>query len=159
VLDHNQGLTSLDFCDIDYCVLANGLRGNSRLKVFIPSLSSNFEVGNRQVLAVAGAVKENEGLVDLDFCDGRCVSDETWDAMCDSLKTHPTFEVLGLCAPSICEFRIQALVNMLKVNMSIHIIYICMTITANMSFFDQSFLVSRRIGSGHAFLPSKNLAQ
>jgi hypothetical protein len=60
------------------------------------------------------------------------VSDEAWDAVCDSLKTHPTLEVLDLRAitademtiPAAAEIksRIEALVDMLKVNTSIHTI-------------------------------------
>jgi hypothetical protein len=39
VLGRNQGPTKLDCCDIDNFVLVDGLRGNSRLKRFIPRLS------------------------------------------------------------------------------------------------------------------------
>jgi hypothetical protein len=40
-LGRNQGPTKLDYCDIDNLVLADGLRGNSRLKYLRPMLSSN----------------------------------------------------------------------------------------------------------------------
>jgi hypothetical protein len=58
--------------------------------------------------------------------------DETWGAICDSLKTHPTLQVLNLRAPNnngtpaqaVITSRIQALLNMLKMNMSIHTIYL-----------------------------------
>jgi hypothetical protein len=60
VLGRNLGPTKLAFGDIDYSVLANGLRGNSRLKSLTPRISSNLEVSNRQVLAIAGAVRENK---------------------------------------------------------------------------------------------------
>jgi hypothetical protein len=132
VLGRNQGPTKLTFCDIDYPVLAGGLRGNSRLKSLRLRTSSNLEVGKRQVLAIAGALKENKGLVDLGFWHGLGMSDETWGAVCDSLKTHPTVEVLNLnlstaytdtmTAPAELKAQIQALVNMLKVNLSIHTI-------------------------------------
>jgi hypothetical protein len=127
VLGRNQGPTKLIGCDIDNIVLADGLRGNSRLKVFRPLISNN---GNRQVLAIAGALKENKGLVTLDLRTSRLsVSDETWSAVCDSLKTHPTLEVLNLysvyhqdapLAPTALKSRIQALLDMVKVNLSIH---------------------------------------
>jgi hypothetical protein len=52
----------------------------------------------------------------------------------DSLETHPTLEVLNLRStqifgsysldPAVITSRIQALVDMLKVNMSIHTIYL-----------------------------------
>jgi hypothetical protein len=129
VLRRNQGPTKLDCCYIDRFVLANGLRGNNRLKSWRPQLY-NRDDGNAEVLAIAGAVKENKGLVDLDLSHDFKMSDETWDAVCDSLKTHPTLEVLNLSstqtlgfapsAPAVLKSRIQALVDMLKVNMSIH---------------------------------------
>jgi hypothetical protein len=63
------------------------------------------------------------------FC---LVSDETWDAISDSLKTHPTLEVLDLrvyftnttTAPAVITSRTQALLNMLKVNTSIHTLHL-----------------------------------
>jgi hypothetical protein len=128
VLGRNQGPTKLELCDIDDTVIANGLRGNSRLKSLSPRIYSSPDVDNRQVLAIAGALRENRGLVDFDlsFC---WVSDETWGAICDSLETHPTLEVLNLrapynatTAPAVISSRIQALLNMMKVNISIHTI-------------------------------------
>jgi hypothetical protein len=94
----------------------------------IPHFSSNLEVRNRQVLAIACALRENKGLVDLDLsCLSFGLSGETWGAICDSLKAHPTLEVLNLNAarwgattPVFLKFWVQALVAMLKVNMSIH---------------------------------------
>jgi hypothetical protein len=129
ILGRNEGPTRLDDdCDMDISLLANGLRGNSRLK----SLRPNRCLLNRTVLALAGALKENFGLVDLNL-SFRWVSDETWNAICNSLKTHPTLQVLDFLplfsfqaeaqpSPALLQSRIQALVDMLKVNMSIHTI-------------------------------------
>jgi hypothetical protein len=130
VLGRNQGPTKLNCCYIDNFVLANGLRGDSRLKSFKPRISRSPGVGNPEVLAIAGALKENKGLVDLDLWHNFRISDETWGAVCDSLETHPTLEVLNLLgrlidatmAPDVITFRIQALLDMLKVNLSIHTI-------------------------------------
>jgi hypothetical protein len=132
VLGRNQGPTDIVFSYFDNCVLANGLCGNSRLKSLKPRFSNNRGVGNREVLEIAGALKENKGLVDLNLIDCLQVSDETWGAICDSLETHPTLEVLDLCsreplgllAPAVLKSRIQALVDMLKVNMSIHTLHL-----------------------------------
>jgi hypothetical protein len=139
----NRGPTKVHECDIDTLVLADGLRGNSRLKIFKPVLSDDREVGNRQILAIAGAIRENKGLVALDLGYNRRLrhdlrmSDETWGAVCGSLRTHPTLEVLTLrpsfihqnreppappVPPAVLKSRIQELVNMLKVNTSIHTI-------------------------------------
>jgi hypothetical protein len=134
VLGRNQGPTKLDRCHIDNIVLANGLRGNSRLKSLKPRRSNNYEVGNREVLAIAGALKENKGLVELALHNGYGLNDETWGVVCDSLKTHPTLEVLdlrtietygaGALGPAELKSRIQALLDMMKMNMSIHTIHL-----------------------------------
>jgi hypothetical protein len=129
VLGCNQGPTKLDRCDVDNIVLADGLRGNSRLKSFKPDISHSLEVADQEVLAIAGALRENKGLVDLNL-RYTLLSDETWNAMCDSLKTHPRLEVLDLrpfvanntTAPAVITSRMQALANMLKLNTSIHTI-------------------------------------
>jgi hypothetical protein len=132
VLGRNQGPTKLDLCQIDNFVLANGLRGNSSLKSFMLRQSSSPDDGNREFLAIAAALKENKGLVVLDLWHNFRMSDEAWDAVCDSLKTHPALEVLNLysaftyatTAPAMLNSRIQALVKMLKMNMSIHTIHL-----------------------------------
>jgi hypothetical protein len=125
VLGRNQGPTKLVLRYIDNSGLTDGLRGNSRLKSFRPRLSDNCVEGNQRLLAIAGALKENKGLVDLDLEHNFRMSDETWGAVCDSLKTHPTLQFLDLCsnasvAPAVLKSRIQALLDMLKVNLSIH---------------------------------------
>jgi hypothetical protein len=131
VFRRNQGPTKLYDCVIDNIVLADGLRGNSRLKSLTPLISSNHETGKLEVLAIVDALKENKGLVELDLST-RCFrkNDETWGAVCDSLKTHPTLEVLNLSsaltdatiAPAVIKSRIQALLDMAKVNLSIRTI-------------------------------------
>jgi hypothetical protein len=70
VLGRNQGPTMLDFCKVDSLLLVDGLRGNSRLKVFRAFISGSGEVREREFLAIAGAVKENKGLVYLDLSYG-----------------------------------------------------------------------------------------
>jgi hypothetical protein len=115
VLGSNQGPTELHSYAIDNMVFANGLRGNSRLKSLTPYSSGSREFDNRQVLAIASALRENEGLVDLDL-NSCWMSDETWGAVCDSLKTHPTLEVLdlssvysaGMMTPAVIAYRIHA---------------------------------------------------
>jgi hypothetical protein len=60
------------------------------------------------------------------------MNDETWGAICDFLKAHPTIEVLDLrasyadaaTAPAVLKSRIQALLNMVKTNMSIHTLHL-----------------------------------
>jgi hypothetical protein len=130
VLGRNQGPTVLDNCAIDYSILADGLRGNSRLKRLRTTYSINLDDGNRQGLAIANALRENKGLVKLSPFLGSNASDETWGAICHSLKTHPTLEVLNLrstqnaATATAITSRIPALVDMMKVNASIHTIHL-----------------------------------
>jgi hypothetical protein len=135
VLGRNQGPTRLDYCKIDTFLLANRLRGKSRLeRSFGPHFSMDLDICSRQLLAIADAIRENEGLIK--WCL-RChciivMNVETWDAICDSLKTHPTLEVLHLgekyndtaTVPAIITSRVQALLGMMEVNTSIHTIYL-----------------------------------
>jgi hypothetical protein len=133
VLGRNQGPTKLHSYFMDYSVLADGLRGNSRLKRLIPRISSNLQVGNREVLAIAGALRENKGLVELNL-PSRWSDETSWGAICDSLETHPTLEVLILqdtdsdrplpVPPAVLKSRVQAIVDMMKVNISIHAIHL-----------------------------------
>jgi hypothetical protein len=137
VLGRNQGPNKLDSCEIDCSLLANGLRGNSRLKSLTLDLfSRDFDVGNREVIAIANALRENKGLVKLDLngYSGLTVSDETWGAICDSLKTHPTLEILNLpstlntamAGPAAITSRIQALLDLMELNLSIHTMDVCL---------------------------------
>jgi hypothetical protein len=127
VLGRNQGPTELHYCSIDFTVLADGLRGNSRLKS-LTNRDIDFEV-----LAVAGTLKENKGLAvfDLSYC---WLSDLAWYAICDSFKTHPTLQALNLrnqtmrpfgVSPAVLKSRIQALVDVMEGNISIHAIHVC----------------------------------
>jgi hypothetical protein len=128
-LGRNQGPTKLDRCIIDYSVLADGLRGNSRLKSLRPRFSDDRGVGDQELLAIAGALKENKGLIDLNLtCRHAYGMSYDWGAVCDSLKTHPTLEVLNLSSaypyatitPAVLKSRMQTLLDMVKVNLSIH---------------------------------------
>jgi hypothetical protein len=147
VLGRNQGPTKLDGCWIDNSVLVDGLRGNSRLKSLVsPPLIVD--------VAIAGALRENLGFVALHIRHFR-MSDETWYAVCDSLKTHPTLQVLYLfpqfpdatMALAELNFQIQALVDMMKVNASIHTIHLDFQYTEH-ELFQRSvlpYLVTNRL--------------
>jgi hypothetical protein len=56
-----------------------------------------------------------------------------WNAICGSLETHPTLQVLHLWArrrgapfltPAVLKSRVQALVDMMKVNISMHTLHL-----------------------------------
>jgi hypothetical protein len=125
VLGRNQGPTELDYCFIDNFVLANRLRGKSRLK----SLNLRFsrEGCNLELLVIAGALEENKGLVDLNPVHNLTMSIKSWGAICDSLETHPTLQVLRLrslrSTRADVSPQMQALLDMMKVNKSIHTIH------------------------------------
>ncbi len=104
------------------------MRGNSRLKSLAIRLS-NLEVANRELLAIAGALRENKGLVELEFFYRFNVNEEMLSFLCESLKTHPTLEVLDLSSAITAGMtstditpRMHALLDMMKVNISIQII-------------------------------------
>jgi hypothetical protein len=48
------------------------------------------DVGEQELLVIAGALKENKGLVDLQFRYDFGRSEEIWGAICDSLEKYPT---------------------------------------------------------------------
>jgi hypothetical protein len=131
VLQRNQGPTELVYCKGDNFVLADGLRGNSRLKrMRVCAFDQDMkDVSNQDLLAISSALKENKGLVHLRLWYDFRKSDGTWGAICDSLATHPTLEVLELgnvyadassLNPSVITSRLQALLDMIKGNRSIH---------------------------------------
>jgi hypothetical protein len=135
VLGRDQGPTKLHSCYIDYCALEDGLHGNSRLKSLLLPLPIRHVDDDRELLALDGALPENKGLVELTLECILGMSNESWDAICGSLETHPTLQVLHLWsapmpggspffAPAVLKSRKQALVDMLKVNMSIHTIHL-----------------------------------
>jgi hypothetical protein len=126
ILGRNQGPSKLDDCAIDYSILVNGLRGNSRLKHF-KHFFYKSSVSDREIVAIAGALRENKGLVKLELSfHHSSMNDETWGAMCASLTTRPKVEVLDLThgeqtmAPDVITSRTQAVTDMIKVNTSIH---------------------------------------
>jgi hypothetical protein len=132
VLGRNQGPSKLDDCEIDYSILANGLRGNSRLKSLRLRIFRDRDILG-YLLAIAGGLQENNGLIELELWNDIRISDETWDAFFDSLKTHPTLQVLNFqerlgvdgtvpLSPAVLNSRMQALVDMLRANISIHTI-------------------------------------
>jgi hypothetical protein len=133
VLGRNQGPTKLENCYIDYSILANGLRGNSRLKSLIQLRlfdPRDAPAGKREFLAITGALRENKGLVHLHLQYKFGGSNEVWGTICDSLKTHPTLQVLDIERLACFHFphaliktQIQVLVDMLQVNMSLHTIH------------------------------------
>jgi hypothetical protein len=129
ILARNQGPTKLHYCDINNFLLADGLRGNGRLKSLKQSFSEDYEVCNGEILSMAIAMRENKGLVELTLRCSDFITMNVWHELCDSLKMHPTLEVLDLVTrggqpPVVVISRMQVLVDMMKVNTSIHTMYV-----------------------------------
>jgi hypothetical protein len=62
-LKRDQGPTKLDYCAIDNFVLADGLRGNRRLKSLTACIYDDRGLGNQELIAFASTLRENKGLV------------------------------------------------------------------------------------------------
>jgi hypothetical protein len=90
VLGRSQGPTKLAYCYIDNVVLADGLKSLS------PFVSYNLEVYEREVLVTTGALRENKGLVELELHSRSLRVIEIWGAICHSLETYPTLEILRM---------------------------------------------------------------
>jgi hypothetical protein len=151
-LGRNQGPTALSYCDVDYEVLADGLRGNCRLKTLVRVETSIDNRGHRDnnnrrdLLALADALRENQGLVELNL-NCSVVSKDSLIAICESLKTHPTLEVLdfGSIGPvehpaePVVMSRLRVLLDMVKANTLIHTIRLWELYESN-GFFRESIV-------------------
>jgi hypothetical protein len=76
-------------------------------------LSQNFDVGNREFVRCRRP-RRKEGLVSLHLLHGFTMGDRTWDAVCNSLKKHPTLQLLNIrsaptqmLAAAVLESRIK----------------------------------------------------
>jgi hypothetical protein len=130
----NRGPTNLERCEIDTGILADALRGNTSVKAL--TLRCSYGNAAKDLVAIgtlARALEKNRGLVRLDMSN-RVISNDNWKALCQSLKAHPTLEVLGLrTTTSSAErrdpdfnatrtHRMRGLEGMLKVNTIMHTI-------------------------------------
>jgi hypothetical protein len=130
----NRGPTKLERCEMDTLGLADALRGNDSVK----ALTLRGSYGNAAndlvaIRALAHALEDNHGLVRLDMSN-RVISTENWKALCQSLQTHPTLEVLILRTTTSSidrrdpgfkdrrTSRMRHLEEMLKVNTVMHTI-------------------------------------
>jgi hypothetical protein len=131
---HNRGPTKLERCEIDTCLLADALRGNTSVKALTLRCSYGNAAKDRVAIrALVQGLEQNRGLVRLDLSN-RVVNNENWKALCKSIKTHPSLEVLGLRTTTSSterrdpEFKITGknrmldLEEMLKVNTLMHTI-------------------------------------
>jgi hypothetical protein len=91
-LQGDRGPTELNKCSIDCRVLADALRGNTRV---VKLKLARHVTTNTGMNALARALAENHGLEDLSLYD-HSISDENWEIMCQSLQSHPALTKLNL---------------------------------------------------------------
>jgi hypothetical protein len=126
----NRGPTALDACRIDT------RRGNSSVTTLCPGGPCSDE----DRLVLVQALAENEGLVTL-YLNSAPISDEMWNALCQSVERHPKLE--KICLPQYVNtwrdgmteaqktLKMQAMVDALRVNTVLH------TIVVNRREFDE----------------------
>jgi hypothetical protein len=90
-LQHDQGPTELFQCWIDAGSLASALGRNRGLK----RLTMNQDLVESEMLAIGQALATNQGLEHLSLC-GQSISDNNWNTMCNSLRTHLKLKSLDL---------------------------------------------------------------
>jgi hypothetical protein len=95
-LQNNRGPTKLSRCDIDHRVLANTLRGNTRL-TSIHLLRGQFgqDVDHTGQAELFRALAGNMGLVEVKML-GCSISNENLAVLCESLQGHTTLTSLDL---------------------------------------------------------------
>jgi hypothetical protein len=101
-LQSGGGPTELNECHIDSNILADSVKGNSRLSIIrLPSIEflDDFHepVANNHtdMALIITALAENRSLTVFDS-NSYCISDENWTILCQSLRKHPTLTTLGL---------------------------------------------------------------
>jgi hypothetical protein len=128
-LQRDRGPTELDRCLISNRILASALRGNSRvvkLRICGKPVPDN---GGMSILF--RSLTEMRGLVTLNLYD-RCIVDDNWHILCESLKMHRILTCLDLRrthrrnGPPITNaqnmHRTRAIAEVLKVNTFLHTI-------------------------------------
>jgi hypothetical protein len=95
-LRHSQVVTALMFCEFERCILS-ALRGNSSIK-YLKCRSKFDEQCEDHLRSLAQALPGNQGIekLDLSFLTRIPMSDETWNLLFRSLRTHPRIESVCL---------------------------------------------------------------
>jgi hypothetical protein len=101
-LQSGGGPTELDGCHIDSHVLADSLKGESRLGVLrLPSVSGRRNLFGCEIsidpdrALIFSALAENRGLTAL-HASGHSIDDESWTILCQSIQNHPTLTRVNL---------------------------------------------------------------
>jgi hypothetical protein len=94
-LQSGGGPTELHRCVIDSGVLADAMRGYSRLGKVLLSPKRASTSDDTEMSLIVSALAGNKGLTDFDAF-WYAISDENWSNLCHSLKNHPTLTKLDL---------------------------------------------------------------
>jgi hypothetical protein len=94
-LQSGGGPTELHRCVIDSDVLADAMRGSSRLSKILLSPEKASTAEDSELSLIISALAENKSLTDFDAF-WYSISDENWSILCRSLQNHPTLTSLDL---------------------------------------------------------------
>jgi hypothetical protein len=133
-LQSGQGPTELYRCVLDSNVVADALRGNSRLRRLLLCLEKASTAGSPELSLIFRALAKDRGLTEFDAF-WYSIGDENWTLLCQSLQNHPTLTSLGLACtgPKLPTektemsierkiSRTRALADMLQTNTILHTI-------------------------------------
>jgi hypothetical protein len=140
----NLGPTQLLWCDIPSELFANGLRGNSNVKIL--KLINGLHVHpptitDGDMRNLVQSLSQNQGLEELDFKE-HVICDENWSLLCQSIARHPALERMDVSRSDYIQVfsetqkteRTERLMEMLKVNTVLH------NITATLQDFNQRIM-------------------
>jgi hypothetical protein len=120
----NKGPNKLLNCKLDISVLAEAVRENTSLKSLKPCGELDHDhLSHGDFETLARALKENKGLVTLDLA-GQPISEESWRVILQSIRKHPSLQVLDLSltpssrrmSPAAKTERMLAIMEILQVN-------------------------------------------
>jgi hypothetical protein len=133
-LKSGRGPTELYRCVIDSNVVAETLRGNSRLGRLLLCQEKASTARAPELSLIFRALAEDRGLTEFDAF-WYSIGDENWNLLCQSLQKHPTMTSLGLACTGpkrptdkteLSEAqktsRTRALADMLQTNTMLHTI-------------------------------------
>jgi hypothetical protein len=131
---NNLGPNQVIHCDMPTDLFANGLRGNSNVKILRLDPPGQFDpsIPEGVMRNLVQSLSQNQGLEELDFGE-HAFCDENWNILCQSIARHPTLERMAVTRGGYLQVdlavplfgtqktrRTEMLLEMLKVNTVIH---------------------------------------
>jgi hypothetical protein len=132
---NNLGPTQFLWCDMPTALFANGLRGNSNVKILKlnpPGQELDPSISEVDMRNLVQSLSQNQGLEELDFGE-HAFCDESWSMLCQSLARHPALGRMEVTRSGYLQVplavplsgtqktrRTEMLLEMLKVNTMLH---------------------------------------